>query len=99
MIKDLIAQNEGLIRDMEQRIEKVSGDGLFEFILQDTKELKGTLTGPQNMSFMVVGAYASRWMNKKMEKWLGEKNTVDTLSKSVDNKMGLALMDVADVVR
>jgi pyruvate,water dikinase len=103
IIENLIAHNEELIRDMEQRIEKVSGDELFEFILQDTKELKGILTGPQNMSIMVVGAFVSSWINKKMEKWLGEKNAVDTLSKSVPNnitsEMGLALLDVADVVR
>lgn len=38
-----------------------------------------------------------------MEKWLGEKNAVATLTKSVPNnitsEMGLALMDVSDVVR
>jgi pyruvate,water dikinase len=38
-----------------------------------------------------------------MEKWLGEKNTVDILSKSVPNnitsEMGLALLNVADVIR
>lgn len=38
-----------------------------------------------------------------MEKWLGEKNAADSLSRSVANnvtsEMGLALLDVADVVR
>ncbi len=38
-----------------------------------------------------------------MEQWLGEKNAADTLSQSVQNnitsEMGLALMDVADVIR
>lgn len=38
-----------------------------------------------------------------MEKWLGEKSVADTLSQSVANnvtsEMGLALLDVADVVR
>lgn len=38
-----------------------------------------------------------------MEKWLGEKNSVDMLSHSVANnvtsEMGLELLDVADVVR
>lgn len=102
-IEDIIAQNERLIGDMEQRINKLSRDELFEFILQDTKELKSILTGPQNMSVMVTGAFVSSWINKKMEKWLGEKNAVDILSKSVVNnvtsEMGLALLDVADVVR
>ena len=38
-----------------------------------------------------------------MEQWLGEKNAADTLSQSVQNnitsEMGLALMEVADVIR
>ncbi len=40
---------------------------------------------------------------KKMEKWLGEMSAADTLSQSVLNnvtsEMGLALLDVSDVVR
>ncbi|GAA3333071.1 hypothetical protein GCM10020331_095690 [Ectobacillus funiculus] len=40
---------------------------------------------------------------KKMNEWLGEKNAADTLSQSVPNnitsEMGLALLDVADVIR
>jgi pyruvate,water dikinase len=39
----------------------------------------------------------------KINKWLGEKNVADTLSQSVPNniisEMGLALLDVADVIR
>jgi hypothetical protein len=38
-----------------------------------------------------------------MEKWLGEKRVVDTLSQSVagnvTSEMGFELLDVADVVR
>jgi pyruvate,water dikinase len=46
---------------------------------------------------------ASSWINEKMYEWLGEKNAADTLSQSVPNnitsEMGLALLDVADVIR
>ncbi|HMC99255.1 MAG TPA: PEP-utilizing enzyme, partial [Ferruginibacter sp.] len=46
---------------------------------------------------------ASSWINEKMKEWLGEKNAADTLSQSVPNnitsEMGLALLDVADVIR
>lgn len=103
IIEDQISYNEELIKDMEERIEKLSGDELFEFVLQDTKKLKTVLIGPENMRMMVVGGFVSSWINKKMEKWLGEKGAADILSKSVPNnitsEMGLALMDVADVVR
>nr|MDQ2888641.1 PEP-utilizing enzyme [Chloroflexota bacterium] len=43
------------------------------------------------------------WINEKMKEWLDEKNVADTLSQSVPNnitsEMGLALLDVADVIR
>jgi phosphoenolpyruvate synthase/pyruvate phosphate dikinase len=43
------------------------------------------------------------WINEKMNEWLGEKNAADTLAQSVPNnitsEMGLALLDVADVIR
>jgi phosphoenolpyruvate synthase/pyruvate phosphate dikinase len=43
------------------------------------------------------------WINEQMEAWLGEKNAVDTLTQSVPHnvtsEMGLALLDVADVIR
>ncbi len=103
IIEDLIAHNEALIQDMKQRIEKVSGDELFEFILQDTKELKKAFLNSTNVGAFTVWFYASDWLNKKMEKWLGEKNAIGTLSQSVSNnvtsEMGLALLDVADVIR
>ena len=103
IIEELIAHNEGLIRDMKQRIEKVSGDELFEFILQDTKELKKAFLDSTNVGALTLWFYASDWINKKMAKWLGEKNAVGTLSQSVANnvtsEMGLDLLDVSDVVR
>ena len=46
---------------------------------------------------------ATWWLNEQLEEWLGEKNAADTLTQSVpDNvtsEMGLALLDVADVIR
>src|SRR5262249_40930146 len=46
---------------------------------------------------------ASWWLNEQLQAWLGEKNAVDTLTQSVPHnvtsEMGLALLDVADVIR
>jgi pyruvate,water dikinase len=46
---------------------------------------------------------ASWWLNEQLEAWLGEKNAADTLTQSVPHnvtsEMGLALLDVADVIR
>ena len=46
---------------------------------------------------------ATWWLNEHLEAWLGEKNAADTLTQSVPHnvtsEMGLALLDVADVIR
>ena len=46
---------------------------------------------------------ATWWLNEHLEAWLGEKNAADALTQSVANnvtsEMGLALLDVADVIR
>ena len=51
----------------------------------------------------MVAMHTASWINKKMMKWLGEVKAADTLSLSVPNnitsEMGLALLDVADVIR
>ncbi|CJB57346.1 phosphoenolpyruvate synthase [Streptococcus pneumoniae] len=51
----------------------------------------------------MAGMNALSWINEKIEQWLGEKNAADVLSQSVQHnitsEMGLALLDVADVIR
>ncbi len=50
----------------------------------------------------MTGMNAASWINEKMYEWLREKNAADTLAQSVSNnvtsEMGLALMDVADII-
>jgi pyruvate,water dikinase len=51
----------------------------------------------------MAGMNAATWINEQMMAWLGEKNAADTLAQSAPNnvtsEMGLALLDVADVIR
>jgi pyruvate,water dikinase len=46
---------------------------------------------------------AASWLNEQLQAWLGEKNAADTLTQSVPHnvtsEMGLALLDIADVIR
>ena len=103
VIKEIISKNEASVRNLQKRIAKISGDELFDVILQDRKQLKEIMADPKSVGATLVGIMAENWINKKMEKWLGEKGAVDVLSQSVDNnitsEMGLELLDVADVVR
>lgn len=99
----LINQSEAFIRELEWRIQTVSGDDLFAFILEDQKELKKAIYDQRSMAAIMVGVYAVYWLNKHMEKWLGEKNVADVLSQAVANNvtsaMGLELLDVSDTAR
>src|SRR5207245_92133 len=74
-----------------------------DFILEDIQQLKKSLSGPQGFGVIMTAMNASSWINEKMKEWLGERNVADTLSQSVPNnvtsEMGLALLDVADVIR
>ncbi|HEX7714380.1 MAG TPA: phosphoenolpyruvate synthase [Bacillota bacterium] len=101
VVKNLIAHHEALMHDREQRIPKLSGDELFEFILKDFEEIKKAVFAGYGAVF--AGAWAAYWINKNIQKWLGEKNAADILAQSVSNnvtsEMGLELLDVADVVR
>jgi phosphoenolpyruvate synthase/pyruvate phosphate dikinase len=103
IVSDLIRKSQASIEKLRQDIRRLSGSDLFDFILEDIRELKGLLSNPQSMGAIMAGMNASHWINEKMEKWLGEKNAADTLSQSVPNnitsEMGLELLDVADAIR
>lgn len=103
IVTDLIKKNQASIEELKRNMQTKSGIDVLDFILEDIQQLKKILFHPQSMAVIMAGMNASTWINEKMEQWLGEKNAADTLSQSVQNnitsEMGLALMDVADVIR
>ncbi|MEY2196672.1 phosphoenolpyruvate synthase [Neobacillus sp. BF23-41] len=103
IVSDLIKSSQTSIEKLKQNIQTKSGSDLFDFILEDIQQLKKILFDPQSSAVFMAAINASSWINEKMNKWLGEKNVADTLSQSVPNnitsEMGLALLDVADVIR
>lgn len=103
IVSDLIKSNQTSIEELKQNIQTKSGSDLFDFIIEDIQQLKKILFDPQSSAVIMAAMDASTWINENMNKWLGEKNAADTLSLSVPNnitsEMGLALLDVADVIR
>ncbi|PDY48806.1 phosphoenolpyruvate synthase [Bacillus pseudomycoides] len=103
IVSNLIKSSQTSIEELKQNIQTKSGSDLFDFILEDIQKLKKILFDPQSLGVIMAAMDASTWINEKMNKWLGEKNVADTLSQSVPNnitsEMGLALLDVADVIR
>ncbi len=103
IVSDLIKSSQASIEELKQNIQTKSGSDLFRFILEDIEELKKILFNPKSSVLIRTAMDASSWINEKMNEWLGEKNAADTLSQSVPHnitsEMGLALLDVADVIR
>jgi phosphoenolpyruvate synthase/pyruvate phosphate dikinase len=103
VVSDLIKTNQTSVEALKESIQTKSGPDLFDFILEDIQQLKKTVHAPLSFGVIMTGMNAASWINEKMNEWLGEKNAADTLSQSVPNnvtsEMGLALLDVADVIR
>jgi pyruvate,water dikinase len=100
---ELVARSEASIAKLGRAIAQKTGAELFDFILADLQELRKTTFDPRGMEIVMAAIQSTWWLNEKLEAWLGEKNAADVLTQSVPNnvtsEMGLALLDVADVVR
>ena len=103
IIADLIKDSQTSIEELRQKIKTESGPALFDFILEDIRQLKKSLTNPKSFAAIMAGMDAASWINEKMNDWLGEKNAADVIAQSVTGnitaEMGVALLDVADVIR
>ncbi|MCR1898921.1 phosphoenolpyruvate synthase [Irregularibacter muris] len=103
IIGKLTNEFEKEVRDMEQQLSKLSGDQVFDFIVKDREKLLEMAYNPKMLGAIIAAILANDSLNKKIEKWLGDKNVADTLTKSLDHNvttnMGLALCDVADTIR
>ena len=103
IVDGLIESSQSSIATLRRDIRTKSGSALFDFILVDIQELKRILFDPQSHQVFMSAIEATWWLNDHIEAWLDEKNVADTLTRSVPNnitsEMGLALLDVADVIR
>ncbi|MEU4480568.1 rifamycin-inactivating phosphotransferase [Micromonospora sp. NPDC023966] len=103
IVTELIGRSEASIAAAERDIRTKSGEALIAFIQADMQELRRILFDPQSHQVFMSAMEATWWLNEQLEAWLGEKNAADTLTQSVPHnvtsEMGLALLDVADVIR
>jgi rifampicin phosphotransferase len=103
IVAGLIERTQASIAASQRDIRTKSGSALLDFILEDLQELKRILFDPQSHQAIMAGMEATWWLNDQLQAWLGEKNAADTLTQSVPHnvtsEMGLALLDVADVIR
>ncbi|MEO5876847.1 MAG: rifamycin-inactivating phosphotransferase [Streptosporangiaceae bacterium] len=103
IVTELIERSRVSIAALERDIRTKTGPALFDFLLEAFEEHKRVLSDPLNLQAIMAGMEATWWLNDTLREWLGERNAADTLTLSapgnVTSEMGLALLDVADVVR
>jgi rifampicin phosphotransferase len=103
IVAELIGRNQASIAALKRNIRTKSESALLDFILADIQELKRILFDPQSHQVFMSAMEATWWLNEQLQAWLGEKNAADTLTQSVPHnvtsEMGLALLDIADVIR
>ncbi len=96
-------QDDAAIAALRTKIDALSGDAVFDGIVEDLQRLGKAMSDPRGMGAIYVGTYALSWLNKRMTRWLGEKGVGDALAQfapgDATSEMGLALLDVADAVR
>ncbi|MFN7995798.1 MAG: rifamycin-inactivating phosphotransferase [Bryobacteraceae bacterium] len=103
IVIELMERSQASIAALKRVIHTKSGSALLDFIRADIQELKRILFDPESHQVFMAAIEATWWLNEHLLAWLGEKNAADTLSRSVPHnvtsEMGLALLDVADVIR
>jgi rifampicin phosphotransferase len=103
IVAELIERNQVSIAALARDIQLKSGPALFDHLLEAFEEHKRVLGDPLSLQAIMAGMQATWWLGAQLETWLGEKDAADTLTLSapgnVTSEMGLALLDVADVIR
>jgi phosphoenolpyruvate synthase/pyruvate phosphate dikinase len=103
ILAELIERSQASIATLKREIRARSGPALFDFIVADIDEMRRTVFEPRSRQVIMAGMEATWWLGERLQEWLGEKYAVDTLTQSVPHnvtsEMGLALLDVADVIR
>ncbi|MFC4149550.1 rifamycin-inactivating phosphotransferase [Micromonospora mangrovi] len=103
IVTELVACSQAALATLRRDIRTTAGPARFDFLLAAFEEHKRLLSEPLSIQAIMAGMDASWWLNEHLAAWLGERNVADTLTLSapgnVTSEMGLALLDVADVIR
>nr|BFE76027.1 hypothetical protein GCM10020092_093280 [Actinoplanes digitatis] len=103
IVTELIERARTSTAALRHDIRSKTGSALFDFLLEAIQEHKRVLSDSLSIQAIMAGMEATWWLNDRLAEWLGEKNAADTLTRSapdnVTSEMGLALLDVADVIR
>ena len=103
LVEELIAASEASVAAAARAIRTHHGPDLLDFIVEDFQELRRLLFDPAQPPGVHDGDGRGVVDRRARARLAGEENAADVLTQSVPNnvtsEMGLALLDVADVIR
>ena len=103
VVPRLITGFEASARDLDARLSALEGPALLDQIKEEYGKVGRAISAPESMATVWVGTMTASSLNKRGQRWLGEKAIADTLVQSVPynntSQMGLELLDVADAIR
>lgn len=102
-VEALVRRHDAAVVAAERAIAGTSGEAALAAVRADLADLRTSLVDPESTPVITAAMEASGWLNARLQEWLGEKHVADVLTRSVPHnvtsEMGLALLDVADVLR
>ena len=103
LVADLVAASREALAALDRELDGLTGPALFAALRAEFERAKRALFDPASLRIVFAALETSDWVADHLDAWLGERRAVDVLTRSVDHdvtaEMGLALLDVADVVR
>ncbi len=98
-----IHRMQGLVDQLERRLEPLAGMAAIQAILEDQKELSKVIYDATGYGMVLSAQFILKKIDAMGKKLTGEETISNCLSKSVDHnptsEMGLALSEVADLAR
>src|SRR5499427_4078687 len=102
-VKEIERAMEGLLAERRRRVEEARGADRIRRIRSTLQSLFPDLVGKKVLQNVLPGVIVFRLIGSLSQKWLGDTAELASLGRSppgnVTTEMGLALGDVADVVR
>jgi phosphoenolpyruvate synthase/pyruvate phosphate dikinase len=103
IVTELIGNMEASLAELKREIHGKTGPELLDFTIADIEGMRTVVFEPRNIQAIMAGMGATWWLNDHLKEWLGEINAADVLTRSapgnITSESGLALLDVADVIR
>lgn len=103
LVPALMAERRARLEATRRTVEGLSGEAVFDAIRQDFRQLKQDIQDPRGMGIIYAGIVAQALVDRTARRTLRDKAAGTVLARAVAHdvtaEMGVALLDVADVVR